>query len=167
LEPNLRSNLDPFNQYSDSELWLSLERTRLKKYVEELSLKMETKVVENGNNFSVGQKQLFCLSRALLRNCRVLILDEATASVDHETDSILQETIRNEFKDITVITIAHRLYTIIDSDRIIVMENGNIAEFDHPYKLLENKDGIFYDLVQKTGPSSSMHLMKVAFEKQN
>lgn len=108
-------------------------------------------VTEGGENLSVGQRQLICLSRALLRKTKVLILDEATAAVDLETDDLIQKTIRSEFKDCTVLTIAHRLNTIMDSDRVIVLDKGNIVEFDPPATLLQNKQSIFYGMAKDAG----------------
>lgn len=108
-------------------------------------------VSEGGENLSVGQRQLICLSRALLRKTKVLILDEATAAVDLETDDLIQKTIRTEFKDCTVLTIAHRLNTIMDSDRIVVLDKGKIVEFDSPTNLLQNKQTIFHSMCKDAG----------------
>merc|ERR1712088_756297 len=103
-------------------------------------------VAEGGENLSVGQRQLVCLARALLRKTKILILDEATAAVDLETDDLIQATIRKEFKECTVLTIAHRLNTILDYDRIMVLDKGIIAEFDSPNSLLENSNSMFYSM---------------------
>jgi ABC-type multidrug transport system fused ATPase/permease subunit len=119
----IRTNLDPFSVYSDEQLWNSLELSHLKSFVKSLELGLEHKVSEGGENLSVGQRQLICLARALLRNTKVLILDEATAAVDLETDSLIQSTIRKAFSDCTVLTIAHRLHTILDSNRVLLL-NG-------------------------------------------
>lgn len=116
-----------------------------------LAAGLNHEVTEGGENLSVGQRQLICLSRALLRKTKVLILDEATAAVDLETDDLIQKTIRSEFKDCTVLTIAHRLNTIMDSDRVIVLDKGNIVEFESPEHLLSNRQTIFYGMAKDAG----------------
>uniref|UniRef100_A0A8C9VHA9 ATP-binding cassette sub-family C member 5 n=1 Tax=Scleropages formosus TaxID=113540 RepID=A0A8C9VHA9_SCLFO len=139
----VRSNLDPFSQYSEGQIWDALERTHMKECVSQLPLKLESEVVENGENFSVGERQLLCVARALLRQCKVLILDEATAAMDAETDLLIQETIRNAFQDCTTLTIAHRLHTVLSCDRIMVLNQGQVVEFDEPSKLLANENSRF------------------------
>ncbi|KAK9886060.1 hypothetical protein WA026_014842 [Henosepilachna vigintioctopunctata] len=146
----LRMNLDPFNTNSDEEVWTSLEQAHLKTFVKALPAGLSHEVTEGGENLSVGQRQLICLARALLRKTKVLILDEATAAVDLETDDLIQSTIRREFKDCTVLTIAHRLNTIMDSDRVIVLDKGLIAEFDTPQNLLKEPT-IFRSMCQDAG----------------
>ncbi|XP_041661072.1 multidrug resistance-associated protein 5 [Cheilinus undulatus] len=136
----VRSNLDPFNQYSEEQIWDALSRSHMKECVSQLPLKLESEVVENGENFSVGERQLLCVARALLRQCKILILDEATAAMDAETDALIQETIRTSFQDCTTLTIAHRLHTVLACDRIMVLNNGQVAEFDEPSKLLANEN---------------------------
>jgi ATP-binding cassette subfamily C (CFTR/MRP) protein 1 len=105
-------------------------------------------VAEGGENLSVGQRQLICLARALLRKTKILVLDEATAAVDLETDSLIQTTIRKEFKECTILTIAHRLNTIMDSNRVLVLDKGTIGEFDSPSNLLSNNNSMFYSLAK-------------------
>uniref|UniRef100_A0A8C5BX33 Cystic fibrosis transmembrane conductance regulator n=1 Tax=Gadus morhua TaxID=8049 RepID=A0A8C5BX33_GADMO len=158
----MRKNLDPFNQHSDEELWNSLQEVHLKSVVEELPAKMETLLAESGSNFSVGQRQLVCLARAILRKNRILIIDEATAHVDPRTDELIQRTIREKFRDCTVLTIAHRLNTIIDSDRIMVLDAGEIQAYDAPYTLLQDPEGIFYKMVQQTGQQEAEDLLASA-----
>ncbi|XP_061642245.1 ATP-binding cassette sub-family C member 4-like isoform X2 [Phyllopteryx taeniolatus] len=158
----VRKNLDPFNQHTDADLWKALEQVQLKCMVEELHAKLETVLAECGSNFSVGQRQLLCLARAILRKNRILVIDEATANVDPRTDELIQLTIRREFRDCTVFTIAHRLNTVIDSDRILVLDEGRIQELDHPFNLLQNKDGALYRLVQQLGPAEAESLLEAA-----
>lgn len=147
----LRMNIDPFSKFSDDEIWTALEQSHLKQYVKALPDGLSHIISEGGNNLSVGQRQLVCLSRALLRKTKVLILDEATAAIDIETDELIQKTIRTQFNDCTILTIAHRLNTILDSNRIIVLDKGIIAEFDTPEMLLQNEDSIFYGMAKDAG----------------
>ncbi|XP_011701007.1 PREDICTED: multidrug resistance-associated protein 4-like isoform X2 [Wasmannia auropunctata] len=161
----LRYNLDPFNQYDDMKLWEVLRQVELN------DVDLDHNILYGGHNFSVGQKQLVCLARAILRNNRLLVLDEATANIDSHTDALIQDTIRKNFKECTVITVAHRLNTIIDSDRIIVLENGSIVEFGCPYELLYDKpNGYFSQMVEKTGNQMAQSLLqqsKKACESNN
>uniref|UniRef100_A0A3Q2CNF4 Multidrug resistance-associated protein 4 n=1 Tax=Cyprinodon variegatus TaxID=28743 RepID=A0A3Q2CNF4_CYPVA len=159
---SMRKNLDPFNQHTDEELWNALQEVQLKSVVEELPGKLETVLAESGSNFSVGQRQLVCLARAILRRNRILIIDEATANVDPRTDDLIQKTIRDKFRECTVLTIAHRLNTIIDSDRILVLDAGQIHAYDEPYVLLQDTKGIFYKMVQQTGKQEAAALMEAA-----
>uniref|UniRef100_A0A672ZTF0 ATP-binding cassette, sub-family C (CFTR/MRP), member 4 n=1 Tax=Sphaeramia orbicularis TaxID=375764 RepID=A0A672ZTF0_9TELE len=159
---SMRKNLDPFNQHTDEELWNALQEVQLKSVVEELPGKLETVLAESGSNFSVGQRQLVCLARAILRKNRILIIDEATANVDPRTDELIQRTIREKFSECTVLTIAHRLNTIIDSDRILVLDAGRIHAYDEPYTLLQDEDGIFYKMVQQTGKQEAAALLEAA-----
>ncbi|KAJ4924429.1 hypothetical protein JOQ06_000669 [Pogonophryne albipinna] len=159
---SMRKNLDPFGQHSDEDLWRALEEVQLKSVVEELPGKLETVLAESGSNFSVGQRQLVCLARAVLRQSRILVIDEATANVDPGTDELIQKTIRDKFRECTVLTIAHRLNTIIDSDRIMVLDSGTIQELDRPFNLLQNKDGALYKMVQQMGRAEAAALLKAA-----
>ncbi|XP_064624457.1 multidrug resistance-associated protein 1-like isoform X1 [Lineus longissimus] len=147
----LRMNLDPFDHHTDEDIWNSLDHSNLKEFVQSQSEKLMHECTEGGENLSVGQRQLVCLARALLRKTKILVLDEATAAVDLETDDLIQYTIRNEFKECTVITIAHRLNTIMDYDRVIVLDKGEIREFDSPSELLKDERGIFYSMSKDAG----------------
>ncbi|KAG1650730.1 Multidrug resistance-associated protein 1 [Nymphon striatum] len=164
----VRQNLDPESQHTDEELWESLKRSQLKEVVSILSGKLDGEVTEEGNNFSVGQRQLFCLARAILRNSSVIMMDEATASLDEKTDQSVQKIISEVFKGRTILTIAvsnlkllyyfslpllnvvpeHRISSIINYDKIIVLDAGEIAEFGSPAELLQNRIGIFTSLVE-------------------
>uniref|UniRef100_A0A674BLT2 ATP binding cassette subfamily C member 2 n=1 Tax=Salmo trutta TaxID=8032 RepID=A0A674BLT2_SALTR len=146
----LRMNLDPFETFSDEEIWRILELSHLKEYVGGLQEGLTHEVSEGGENLSIGQRQLLCLARALLRKSRILILDEATAAVDLETDNLIQKTIRREFSHCTVLTIAHRLHSILDSSRVMVLDAGKIVEFDSPSTLF-NKQGHFYSMARDAG----------------
>ncbi|XP_063697681.1 probable multidrug resistance-associated protein lethal(2)03659 [Culicoides brevitarsis] len=160
----LRYNLDPFDEYTDDKLWMSLEEVKLKEAISELPLGLLSKISEGGSNFSVGQRQLVCLARAILRDNKVLVMDEATANVDPQTDALIQETIRTKFADCTVLTIAHRLNTVMDSDKVLVMDAGRAIEFGPPYELLTTNEGpmIFHGMVKQTGNASFEQLLEVA-----
>lgn len=144
----IRSNLDPFGHYSDEHLWQALEHSHLKEYIAQLDAGLDYTVAENGENLSVGQRQLICLGRALLRRTKILVLDEATAAIDLETDALIQATIRQQFAGATVLTIAHRLNTIMDSTRVLVLDQGKVAEFDSPAHLLGDRRSKFYSLAK-------------------
>ncbi|XP_065209502.1 multidrug resistance-associated protein 1-like isoform X2 [Planococcus citri] len=148
---SLRMNLDPFGDHSDDEIWRALELAHLKSYISSLNDALRFEIAEGGENVSGGQRQLICLARALLRKTKILILDEATAVVDLETDDLIQNTIRNEFVDCTVLTIAHRLNTIMDYDKIIVLDRGYLVEYDSPEALLQKKTSIFYAMAVDAG----------------
>ena len=159
----MRSNLDVTGSaYSDSELWDALEKVNLKSTVKGFADGLDHEVQEKGSNLSAGTVQLLCLARVLLKKPQLIFMDEATASVDLATDTLVQKTIRQAFSNSTIVTIAHRLNTVIDFDKILVMDKGKVAEYGPPVKLLEKKDGIFTDLVNSTGVSSSAELRKRA-----
>ncbi|KAK9957353.1 hypothetical protein ABG768_011605 [Culter alburnus] len=147
---SLRMNLDPFDGYTDEEVWRALELAHLKNFVSGLPDKLNHECSEGGENLSLGQRQLVCLARALLRKTKILVLDEATAAVDLETDNLIQSTIRTQFEDCTVLTIAHRLNTIMDYTRVLVLDKGQMAEFDSPSSLIAKK-GIFYKMAKDSG----------------
>ncbi|CAF3670190.1 unnamed protein product [Rotaria socialis] len=145
----IRENLDPYQHHTDEEIHSALEKCHLFDLVETLGNDLNSMIVERGRNFSVGQKQLFCLARALLRKAKILCLDEATANIDNETDRLIQTSIRDACSNVTVITIAHRVQTILDSDRVIVMDSGRIIEFDTPTNLLKSPQSTFARLVRQ------------------
>ncbi|SMN22850.1 similar to Saccharomyces cerevisiae YLL015W BPT1 ABC type transmembrane transporter of MRP/CFTR family [Maudiozyma saulgeensis] len=161
FEGNVRYNLDPFNKHTDDDLWNALALAHLQPHLVRLAQGdsnttapsisdcLAFKVAENGSNLSLGQRQLLCLARALLNKSRILVLDEATAAVDMETDRIIQETIRTQFKTRTILTIAHRIDTVLDNDKILVLDQGSVKEFDSPQNLLAQKDSLFYHLCEK------------------
>ncbi|CAF4718803.1 unnamed protein product [Rotaria sp. Silwood1] len=159
----MRSNLDPFGRYSDAEIWNALEQVQLKKLVTDMmSNGLHSLVSENGSNLSIGQKQLVCLARAILKKNKILVIDEATANVDNVTDELIQRAIRDKFKECTVLTVAHRLRTVIDSDRIMVLSNGKLIEFDSPQVLLSNDYSQFTLLVEQTGEAEAEYLRTLA-----
>ncbi|KAK1560441.1 hypothetical protein Q3G72_026699 [Acer saccharum] len=155
FEGTIRCNLDPLEEHSDAEIWEALDKSQLGEIVREKDLKLDTPVLENGDNWSVGQRQLVSLGRALLKQARILVLDEATASVDSATDNLIQKIIRTEFKNCTVCTIAHRIPTVIDSDLVLVLSDGRVAEYDAPGRLLEDKSSMFLKLVTEYSSRSS------------
>ncbi|CAF0816466.1 unnamed protein product [Didymodactylos carnosus] len=155
----LRINLDPFGEYSDIEIWKALDEVQLKS---ELVNGLSQQVTEGGTNFSVGQRQLICLARALLRKNKILVIDEATANVDHRTDQLIQISIRKKFVDNTVLTIAHRLRTIIDSDKILTLSDGQAVEFANGYELLLDETSYFYNLVHQAGEIEAAFLLQQA-----
>ncbi|XP_019856381.1 PREDICTED: multidrug resistance-associated protein 4-like isoform X2 [Amphimedon queenslandica] len=159
----IRYNLDPFDLYDESDIWRALEQVQLKSAIEGLDEGLLSIIREGGSNFSVGQRQLFCLARALLRKNPILVLDEATANVDIKTDSIIQEVIREQFSECTILTVAHRLNTVMDYDKIMVLDKGVLVEYDEPYLLLSRPSSYLGQLVDQTGPINANKLRNIAF----
>ncbi|XP_065882186.1 ABC transporter C family member 2-like isoform X2 [Euphorbia lathyris] len=160
----VRFNLDPFSEHNDADLWEALERAHLKEVIRKNSFGLDAEVSEGGENFSVGQRQLLSLARALLRRSKILVLDEATAAVDVRTDALIQKTIREEFKSCTMLVIAHRLNTIIDCDRILVLDAGRVLEHGTPEELLSSEGNAFFKMVQSTGPANAQYLRSLVLE---
>ncbi|THU71177.1 hypothetical protein C4D60_Mb08t32790 [Musa balbisiana] len=163
----VRFNLDPFNEHNDADLWEALERAHLKDVIRRNTMGLDVQVSEAGENFSVGQRQLLSLARALLRRSKILVLDEATAAVDVRTDALIQKTIREEFKSCTMLIIAHRLNTIIDCDRLLLLSAGKVLEFDTPETLLSMEDSAFSKMVQSTGTANAQYLRSLVFENRS
>lgn len=162
----MRFNLDPFNEHNDADLWKALKRAHLKDFIRMNSFGLDAEVLERGENFSVGQRQLLSLARALLRRSKILILDEATAAVDVKTDALIQKTIREEFKTCTMLIIAHRLNTIIDCDRILVLDSGQVLEYDTPEELLLNEGSSFSKMVKSTGAANAEYLRRLVLGEE-
>ena len=180
----IRSNLDPFGQYSDFAMFEALRRVNLIGANELVTnenpvmassssddenqnkfLNLDAPIAEGGGNLSQGERQLVCLARSLLKNPKVMLLDEATSSIDYKSDTMIQQTIRQEFSNSTILTIAHRLRTIIDYDKILVMDAGQVVEYDNPYVLIANKESLFYSMCENSGELDSLLLAaKQAFE---
>jgi ATP-binding cassette subfamily C (CFTR/MRP) protein 1 len=154
------SSLDPRHEHDDTDIWSVLETSHLKDKVSAMEGKLDARIHEGGSNLSVGEKALISLARALLAPSNILVMDEATGSLDTQTDAQIQESIRQ--LDSTIITIAHRINTIIDYERIVVLDHGEIKEVGHPYELLMNKDGLFYGMCKSTNELD--HLTKQAKE---
>ncbi|KAF5815994.1 putative ABC-type xenobiotic transporter [Helianthus annuus] len=146
---SIRYNLDPLSEHSDQEIWKVLEKCQLREVIQDKKEGLDSLVVQDGSNWSLGQRQLFCLGRALLKRRKILVLDEATASIDNATDTIIQKTIREEFKDCTVITVAHRIPTVVDCTMVLVMKDGKVMEYDKPVTLMNEPASLFAQLVNE------------------
>ncbi|KAB2037727.1 hypothetical protein ES319_D03G096800v1 [Gossypium barbadense] len=152
---SVRYNIDPLEQHTDNEIWEVLEKCQLREAVQAKEGGLNSTVVQDGLNWSMEQRQLFCLGRALLKRSKILVLDEATASIDNTTDSIIQKTIRAELKDCTVITVAHRIPTVMDCNMVLGISDGKLVEFDEPMKLMNKEGSLFGQLVQEYWSRSS------------
>ena len=146
FEGRLRDNIDPLEKYTDAQIKDILNKVGLEKYNKELTMD----IAENGSNLSIGEQQLICIARALLRNNKIVIMDEATASVDYETETIIQNVVCEQMKEFTVLTIAHRIKTVLGYDKILVLDKGKVVECGHPKELLKNTNGMFYDLYMQS-----------------
>ena len=162
----IRSNIDVEGLYEDKDIWDVLGYVGLTAYVSSLEQKLDSPVSENGENLSVGQRQLMCLCRAILLKPKILIMDEATASVDLDADKLIQISIKTHFAGTTVLSIAHRLNTVADFDRVVVLQNGELVEFDSPHSLLSDPKSLFSMLADATGSSNSKILREIAYKKE-
>lgn len=162
FQGNVRANLDPLEEHSDQEIWEVLNKCHgLASIIRQDDRLLDAPVAEDGENWSVGQRQLVCLARVLLQKRRILVLDEATASVDTATDNIIQKTIREETSACTVITVAHRIPTVIDNDLVLVLDQGKIIEYDSPAELLKDSSTAFSKLVKESLHRSSRHFKEI------
>ncbi|XP_023246593.1 multidrug resistance-associated protein 4-like [Copidosoma floridanum] len=155
---SLRDNLDPLRKTDDATIWAALQEVNLKTIFASLDQFV------NQKNLSTGERQLLCLARAILKRSKVLVLDEATANIDPDTDALIQKVIRRNFKDRTVLTIAHRLNTIMDSDKVLVMDQGEAIEFDHPHVLLQKSDTYFAKMLSQLDSETCKHLKSIAYK---
>ena len=158
----LRHNLDPFNEFTDQEVWNAINNCNLKSMIECMPEQLLSHVEEDGRNFSTGECQLLCLARAILRKNKLILIDEATANVDLHTDTLVQQAIRTHFSHCTVLTIAHRIDTIIDSDRIIVLDKGRVIEFAIPFLMLQNENSYLSMLFSHMDPYTQIKLRRLA-----
>ncbi|XP_043747923.1 ATP-binding cassette sub-family C member 4-like isoform X4 [Cervus elaphus] len=158
----MRKNLDPFNEHTEKELWNVLEEVQLKETIEGLPGKMDTDLAETGSNLSVGQRQLVCLARVILKKNQILIIDKATSNVDPRTDELIQKKIQEKFSQCTVLTITHRLSTVIDCEQILVLDSGRVNDDDEPYELLQDANSLFFKMVQQLGEAEAAVLIERA-----
>jgi ABC-type multidrug transport system fused ATPase/permease subunit len=160
----IRSNLDIDDAFTDQELWDVLSWVGLKEYVSELEGKLTAPITSGGDNLSAGQRQILCLARAILLKPKVLVMDEATASVDPETNQLIDKALHAYFPDTTILSIAHRLNTIAGFDRIAVLQDGQLLEFDHPHVLLQNQESLFSQLTSASGDANAALIRAAANE---
>ncbi|KAJ3307872.1 hypothetical protein HDV04_002382 [Boothiomyces sp. JEL0838] len=158
----IRYNLCLDSAFSNEELWQALELVGMKEHVSQLPEKLEHEVIGGGSNLSAGQKQLLCLARVLIKKPKVLVLDEASSSIDGEADKLLQTVLRNTLKDTTIISIAHRLNTVADFDRVLVLDQGEMTEFDCPHVLLQDPSSEFSKLVESSGGANAQAIKDIA-----
>ena len=163
----LRYNLDPFDEFSGEEIWEAVENCHLKEMLKALPDQLMYRVLEDGSNFSTGERQLLCLARAVLRKNKVILIDEATANVDFRTDALIQEAIRTHFSECTVLTIAHRMETVIDSDRILVIDKGRVIDYESPSLMLENENSYLSQLLSHLDIFSQMKLRDLSLKSSN
>lgn len=161
---SVRENLDPFHVHSDETLQKALDNVHMTQVIQDLPQGWDSLVAEGGSNFSVGQRQLLCLARAILCKNKVLVCDEPTANVDRQTDALLQEALQKSFQDSTILSVAHRLDTVIQNDYILVLGHGHVLEFGRPADLLEKENGHFSGMVRDTGESMAQDLRQKALE---
>uniref|UniRef100_A0A8B9YFV9 Multidrug resistance-associated protein 4 n=1 Tax=Bos mutus grunniens TaxID=30521 RepID=A0A8B9YFV9_BOSMU len=154
----MKKNLDPFKEHKEEDLWNALEEVQLKETIQGLPGKMDTELAESGSNLSVGQRQLLCLARAILRKSRILIMDEATSNVDPRTDELIQKIIHGTLVQCTVLTITNRLSSVVDSNRIMVLDSGKLEEYDKPHILMHNKNSLLYKMAQQLGETEAAAL---------
>ena len=163
----LRQNLDPLGEFSNEEIWIALDKSHLKRQVQSLSKQLLSLVAEHGYNFSTGERQLLCIARAMLRRNKIILVDEATANVDLQTDSLVQQAIRTHFSDCSVLTIAHRIETILDSDKIVVLEHGRVVETEIPFLMLQDSNSYLSTLLSQLDTSTQSNLRNLALENYN
>ena len=150
MNGTLRYNIDPIKAFSDKEIIQVMKKIGFDYIINQHNLGLDQNISENGSNLSIGEKQLICITRAILRKSKIIVLDEATASIDYKTEEIIQKALNELLNDSTMICIAHRIKTVMNANKILVLENGEIAEFDTPKNLLENKNSLFYDFYSKS-----------------
>ncbi|KAJ3267999.1 hypothetical protein HDV01_003608 [Terramyces sp. JEL0728] len=159
----IRENLDEELKATDERIWTALDSVGLKGFISNLSGKLDFKVTQKGDNFSQGQKQLLCLARAIITSPKILVLDEATSSVDSAADQLVQNVLKTQFRESTIISVAHRLGTIADFDKVIILDSGVLKEFDSPGNLLRNQESLFYQLVEASGTANASMIKNIVF----